>query len=74
MVKNVGGIDQRVRLLVGILALGIAAFAGLATWGTVTLAIVGGIALVTGLSGYCPLWAMFGLNTCHLKENPKVRG
>ena len=68
MVKNVGGIDQKVRLLLGVLALGIAALADLPTWGTVVFATIGGIALVTGGTRYCPLWTIFGLNTCSLKR------
>ncbi len=67
MVKNVGGVDQKIRLLLGILALGIAALAGLPTWGTIVLGTVGVIALVTGSTGFCPLWTVFGINTCSLK-------
>ncbi len=69
MVKNVGGVDQKVRLLVGLLAIGIALLvSGLPTWATMTLGAVGVIALITGLIGYCPLWTVFGINTCSLKR------
>jgi len=67
MVKNVGGIEQKVRLLVGILAIGTAVFAGFPTWGTISLGVVGVIALVTGSAGFCPLWTVFGLNTCGIQ-------
>ena len=69
MVKNVGGVDQKIRLLLGLLAIGIAALAGLPTWGAVVMATVGVIALVTGSTGYCPLWTLFGINTCPLRRN-----
>ena len=58
MEKNVGGVDQKGRLLLGLLALGIAVLAELPTWGTVVLGAVGVIALVTGSTGYCPLWTI----------------
>jgi Inner membrane protein YgaP-like, transmembrane domain len=68
MEKNVGGVDQKGRLVLGFLALGIAAFAEIPTWGTVVLGTVGVIALLTGSTGYCPVWTLFGLNTCTLKK------
>lgn len=68
MVKNVGGVDQKIRLLLGLLAIGIAALAGLPTWGAVVMATVGVIALVTGTTGYCPLWTLFGVDTCPLNK------
>ena len=68
MEKNVGGVDQKGRLLLGFLALGIAALAELHTWGAVVLGVVGVIALVTGSTGYCPLWTIFGINTCSIQR------
>ncbi|MDT7042396.1 DUF2892 domain-containing protein [Candidatus Nitronereus thalassa] len=68
MNKNVGGVDQKGRLLLGLLALGIAALAELPTWGAVVLGAVGVIALVTGSTGYCPLWTIFGINTCSIQR------
>jgi hypothetical protein len=49
-------------------------FAGLYFTGTVTgtlglvLVILGGVFLVTALVGFCPLYAMVGLNTCPVKK------
>ena len=68
MVKNVGGVEQKIRLLLGLLALGITAFGGLPMWGAVVLGVVGLIALGTGMAGYCPLWTLFGINTCTLER------
>lgn len=61
---NVGGFERPVRILVGIVLIGIGAFAGLSVWGTSILLILGGIALVTGAIGFCPLWTLVGINTC----------
>jgi hypothetical protein len=32
------------------------------------LVILGGVFLVTALVGFCPLYAMVGLNTCPVKK------
>lgn len=59
MTFNVGGLDRTLRILVG-LALVAAAVAGtVGLWG-----YVGVIPLITGLMGWCPLYAVFGLKTC----------
>lgn len=64
MTCNVGGIERPIRIVLGILLIGIGAFAGLPPIGTgITLAI-GTIALVTGTIGFCPAWSLFGINTC----------
>jgi hypothetical protein len=59
---NEGTWDRVVRILVG-LALGYAAWV---TWpGTISIVslVIGAIALVTGLAGWCPAYAIFGLST-----------
>ena len=64
MACNVGGIERPIRIVLGILLIGIGAFAGLPPIGTgITLAI-GAIALLTGTIGFCPVWSLFGINTC----------
>ncbi len=71
MACNVGGIERPIRIVVGILALGIGAFAGLPPVGTGIALVVGTIALVTGAIGYCPLWTVLGINTCPLSPSQK---
>jgi hypothetical protein len=69
MTKNVGGIDQILRVVLGIGAIGMAAMGGLPTWGVVVAGAVGAIALVTGTLGYCPVWTLLGMNTtCPLNK------
>jgi hypothetical protein len=65
---NVGGIDRAVRIILGA-ALLCVAFLHVATgtW-AIVFYVVGGIALVTGLVGYCPAWSLFGINTCAAKQ------
>jgi hypothetical protein len=62
MKSNVGGIDKILRLIIGI-ALIIWALRGGPVW-----AWIGIVPLATGLVGWCPLYLMFGLNTCPLKK------
>ncbi len=61
---NVGGVERPIRIVVGILLIGVGAFAGLPPAGTGVALVVGTVALVTGAIGYCPLWALFKINTC----------
>lgn len=62
MKANVGGIDQILRIIVGI-ALVVAAGTGmLGMW-----AWIGVIPLVTGLMRFCPLYPILGVSTCNKK-------
>ena len=61
---NVGGIERPVRIVLGVLLVGIGAFAGLPPVGT-------GIALVTGAIGFCPVWTLLGVNTCPIDAGKK---
>jgi hypothetical protein len=71
MACNVGGVERPIRIVVGVIALGIGAFAGLPPVGTGVALVVGTIALVTGTFGFCPLWTLFGINTCPVTPGKK---
>ena len=64
MKTNESSIDRGVRAILGLVLI----VAALATGQTgalkIVLGAVGGIALLTGLVGFCPLYAMLGINTC----------
>ena len=49
MACNVGGVERPIRIVVGVIALGIGAFAGLHPVGTGVALVVGTIAMVTGV-------------------------
>ncbi|GAB1721334.1 MAG: DUF2892 domain-containing protein [Nitrospira sp. CR1.1] len=72
MACNVGGIERPVRIVLGVLLIGIGAVAGLPPIGTGVTLAVGTIALVTGAIGYCPVWTLFGVNTCHIEAGKKL--
>lgn len=61
---NVGTIDRVVRLVAGILLIGLAVtgtVAGVWVWVT---GVVGAVLAVTGLFKFCPAYAIFGISTC----------
>jgi len=68
MLKNVGGTEKGIRLVLGGLMLVLAPVLDLPTWGTATLSVVGIVALLTGTVGYYPAWTIFGINTCRVKS------
>ena len=66
---NVGHIDRMIRFVLGIVSLAIAGLTALPVWGTVIALVVGTIALLTGVMGFCPAWKFFGINTCDPKQS-----
>jgi hypothetical protein len=60
--RNEGLIDRAVRVVLGaaLLAIGFGVVQGVA--GTV-VGIIGIVPLLTGLTGYCPLYALLGIDT-----------
>ena len=63
MTHNVGGIDRILRIIVGLVLIGLAATGTVGLWGW-----IGVVPLVTGLVGTCPAYKLLGLNTCPLKK------
>jgi hypothetical protein len=59
---NVANWERIVRIAGGALLL-ILAFTAFGGIGAVIAGILGGVFLVTGLVGYCPLWQVFKINT-----------
>lgn len=62
---NVGGIDRGIRVIVGIILIGLMILLGLYSQLIgIVIGIIGLLMLVTGASGYCPLYKILGTNTC----------
>ncbi len=61
--KNAGLLDRGLRVLLGVVLLSLV-FLGPQT----LLGWIGLIPLLTGLVGFCPLYRLFGLRTCPLKN------
>jgi len=64
---NIGGTERVFRLLIGLVLLGVGFFHVLTGILAILAYVLGGVALVTGLAGFCPAWALFGINTCPVK-------
>jgi uncharacterized membrane protein HdeD (DUF308 family) len=72
MSTNVGGAEKAVRILLGIALLLAGFFHVVAGNWAIAAYIVGAIALVTGVFGFCPAWAIFRINTSSTGHaNPK---
>lgn len=56
---NVGGIDRILRIVLGVVLIGLAATGTVGWWG-----YIGVVPLVTGLFRFCPLYSVVGMNTC----------
>jgi hypothetical protein len=63
MKANVGGIDRILRIVVGLVLIGLAATGTVGWWGW-----LGVVPLATGAIGWCPPYAIFGWNTCSTKS------
>ena len=63
MKANVGGIDRIVRITAGLVLIGLAATGTVGLWGW-----LGVVLLATGAIGWCPPYAIFGWNTCSMKN------
>ena len=65
MKKNVGTVDRIIRIILGIVLIGLGVyFQG--SWGLVAmivLVVLGLIALITGIIGYCGLYSLFKIST-----------
>ena len=68
MKSNMGSADKAIRIVLAIV------FAGLyitkLVEGTVGLAllVIGGVFLLTSILSFCPLYTLFGMNTCEKKK------
>ncbi len=62
MKKNIGSIDKIIRIVVGLI---------IAIWGFMDSNWFGLIAIIpiaTAFINFCPLYTIFGLNTCKIKS------
>jgi hypothetical protein len=60
---NEGGLDRTLRICIGIGALAMTQLGPQTPWG-----YIGIVPLITGLAGTCPVYSIFGWNTCPLKK------
>ena len=63
MKSNVGSIDRGIRVVAGLSLIALATTGTVGFWGW-----LGVVPLATGLIGWCPPYAMLGINTCSMKK------
>lgn len=63
MTKNVGGIDKTLRIIIGLAVIAAGVYYE-SYWGAIGL-----VPLLTALIGWCPPYAIFGINSCSVKED-----
>lgn len=61
--KNEGPADRAIRIILGLTLITIA-YTQQINW----LYIVGAVALITGITGFCGLYTLLGKNTCPMKK------
>ena len=64
MNANVGGTDRVLRVVVGVVLIALAATGTVGVWGW-----IGVVPLLTGLIHWCPLYPLFGFNSCTAKKS-----
>lgn len=68
MKLNVGTIDRALRVIVGLVLIGLA-YAGTLVGVWVWIGgVIGAVLLLTGLVGICPAYAIFGMSSCPAKK------
>jgi hypothetical protein len=63
MKSNEHIMDRTLRVIVGLVLIGLAATGNVGVWGW-----IGVIPLITGLIGFCPAYAIVGMSTCTMKK------
>jgi hypothetical protein len=68
MEKNVGGTEKAIRLLVAVVAVALNLTGVTSGTLAIVLYVVAGLMVLTSLLSFCPLWTVFGINTCSVKK------
>jgi len=63
MKTNVGGMDRILRIVIGLVLIALTVTGTIGVWGW-----LGVVPLATGAIGWCPPYAIFGWNTCSMKN------
>ena len=63
MKQNVGGIDRILRIIIGLVLISLVFVGPQTVWGW-----IGVVPLATAIIGWCPPYALLGINTCGTKS------
>jgi hypothetical protein len=64
MKANVGTVDRSIRIIAGLVLIGLTLNQNIGIWGW-----IGVVPLLTGIFKVCPAYSIFGASTCPLKKN-----
>jgi hypothetical protein len=64
MKTNIGNIERGIRIVAGLVLVILAATGTVGWWGWLGL-----LPMATGLMGWCPPYALLGINTCKVKDS-----
>lgn len=68
MKKNMGGADRFIRIIVAFTIIGLYYFKVIEGTIAYVLLALSGIFALTSFISFCPLYSIFGLNTCKVKK------
>ncbi len=63
MKSNIGGIDRILRIVLGLVLIGLTLNGSIGVWGWLGL-----IPLATAAIGFCPLYTVIGISSCPMKK------
>jgi hypothetical protein len=63
-IKNEGNLDRILRVIVGAAVISLVFVGPQTAWGWAGL-----VPLITGLVGNCPVYSLFGISTCSIKQS-----
>jgi hypothetical protein len=63
MKTNVGTLDRSLRIVVGVVLIGLSLSGVIGLWG-----LIGVVPLATGIFRFCPAYPLLGINTCKSKS------
>ncbi|MEK6477870.1 DUF2892 domain-containing protein [Catalinimonas sp. 4WD22] len=69
MKRNMGISDRAIRVIVALLIVVLIYSGTLSGAWAIVLGAVGGIFVLTSIMGFCPLYVLFGVNTCPAKKS-----
>ncbi|WP_425256982.1 YgaP family membrane protein [Rubrivivax sp. RP6-9] len=64
MKTNVGGLDRILRVVLGLVLIGLTLSGAIGVWGWIGL-----VPLATAAMGFCPLYTVLGFSTCPMKKS-----
>ncbi|HPE84175.1 MAG: DUF2892 domain-containing protein [Aequorivita sp.] len=69
MKKNMGGTDRTIRLLIAAIVVALYYFGVISGTLAIVLLVFAAIFVLTSFISFCPLYTLFGINTCKVKKS-----